>query len=67
MNAKREEFITGYCARSGKTREQAEAFLAVLGSAMSKRFDWPEVPKLSADETAAAVDTFIGSPDEAAR
>jgi len=61
MNPKREQFIADYCAKSGKTREQAEAFLAVLGSAMAKRGIWPEATVLSDDETSEAVGTFIGN------
>lgn len=56
----REDFITDYCAQSGKTREQAEAFLAVLGSGMAKRGIWPEARILTEKETSDAVKTFIG-------
>lgn len=60
----RERAIEGICERTGKTREQAIAFLDVLGSALTKR-GLADAKVLSEDEARAAVDTFIGRDSDA--
>lgn len=57
----REEAIEAVMG-TGKTREQAEAFLDVMGSAFRRR-GWAEGEPLSQDEIGARMDTFMG--DEA--
>lgn len=58
-NEEREAVITAICERTGKTREQAVAFLDVLWSALRRR-GWVEGAPLSQPEVAERVDTFIG-------
>lgn len=50
--SKREQAIRDIMTRTGKTREQVEAFFTILGSAMG----WKQVPD---NEYRAAIDTFI--------
>lgn len=50
--SKREQAIRDIMIRTGKTREQVEAFFTMVGSAMG----WKQVPD---DEYRAAFDTFI--------
>jgi hypothetical protein len=45
--------------RGGKTPEQAEAFLAILGSAWRRR-DWLPGEPLSGEEIRTNLDTFLG-------
>jgi hypothetical protein len=56
--AKREDVITAMIA-TGKTREQAEAFLDILGSALKRR-GWVEGQPLSQGEIKASLDAFLG-------
>ena len=55
----RERAIEGICAKTGKTREQAEAFLDILGSALRRR-GWIDGEPLTQDEIGSKLDTFIG-------
>jgi NADH:ubiquinone oxidoreductase subunit E len=59
VSAEREEAIEGIMAKVGKTREQAEAFLDILGSAMRRR-SWIEGEPLEQSEIGAKLDTFMG-------
>jgi hypothetical protein len=45
----------------GKTREQAEAFLDILGSAFARR-GWVEGEPLGPDAIAERLDTFVTPP-----
>lgn len=58
-HTEREEAIERIMRRTGKTREQAVAFLDVLGSAMTRR-GLANAKVLSEDEIGERVDTFIG-------
>ena len=51
--AKREEHVQAVMDRTGKTREQAEAFFALVAHSMGWR------PRMSDDEFRAAFETFI--------
>ena len=62
MADEREKAIEGICQRTGKTREQAIAFLDVLGSALTKR-GLASAKVITEDETAERVRTFIGKED----
>jgi hypothetical protein len=55
-NEEREQAIARIMAKTGKTREQAEAFLAMVGSAMGWR------PKFTRDELGQRLDTFLAAP-----
>lgn len=46
----------------GKTREQAEAFLDILGSAFRRR-GWAEGEPLNQTEIGDRLDTFIGEQE----
>lgn len=62
-NSEREGVIKAICEGTGKTREQAIAFLDVLGSGLRRR-GWIEGEPMSQDEIAERVDTFMGKvPD----
>ncbi len=64
MNTKREEAIEGIMRSGrGKTREQAIAFLDILGSAFRRRGEIEGEP-LSQDQLAERLDTFIGEDGE---
>lgn len=63
MNAEREKAIEDICRRTGKTREQAIAFLDVLGSGLTKR-GLAGGKVLTEQETAERVSTFIGDAYE---
>lgn len=62
-NPEREKAIDGICRRTGKTREQAIAFLDVLGSGLTKR-GLINAKVLSEDEIAERVHTFLGGSDD---
>lgn len=64
-NPEREKAIEDICQRTGKTREQAIAFLDVLGSGLTKR-GLANAKVLTEDETAKRVETFLGPriPDD---
>ncbi|MGN6653824.1 MAG: hypothetical protein ACTHJ9_00615 [Rhodanobacter sp.] len=55
----REDLIEGICKRTGKTREQAEAFMAVLGSAFARR-GWAEGEPLSEEVVEEKFGVFLG-------
>lgn len=55
-NDEREQAIARIMAKTGKTRVQAEALLALVGSAMGWR------PKLTQDELGHQLDTFLRAP-----
>src|SRR5690348_14055462 len=59
MSDEREKFIASYCARTGKSREQAEAFLDVLGSGLRRRGLIPGEP-LPQSAIKERLDTFMG-------
>lgn len=61
--ALREDAIEAICRRTGKTREQAIAFLDVLGSAFTRR-GLADGRVLSEDEIGERVETFIGKEDQ---
>jgi hypothetical protein len=63
VNEKREKAIKGICERTGKTREQAEAFLDILGSGMRRR-GWIEGEPLTQDEIGERLDTFTDKNGE---
>ena len=65
VHTEREEAIGRIMHRTGKTREQAVAFLDVLGSAMTRR-GLADAPLLSEDEIGERVDTFMGKDDQSA-
>ena len=54
----RESLIEGLVAK-GKTREQAEAFLDIMGSAF-KRKGWAPGEPLKSEEISEKLDIFIG-------
>lgn len=55
----REEAIQAITEKTGKTREQAEAFLDILSSAFRRR-GWSEGEPLSQDEISDRLDKFMG-------
>ena len=59
-NQKREEVIKAICERTGKTREQADALLDILGSAFRRR-GLIEGEPLTDEQTTQRVDTWLGS------
>lgn len=59
-NPQREKAITAICERTGKTREQAVAFLDVLGSALTKR-GMADAKVLTQDEVGERLGTFLGA------
>lgn len=61
MNA-REKAIEGICERTGKTREQAEAFLDILGSGLARR-GWVGGEPLSQEQIGERFDTFMGKEE----
>lgn len=46
----------------GRTREQAEAFLDLMGSALRRR-GWITGEPLSQEQIGERIDTFMGQPD----
>lgn len=56
---KRADAVEAIAEGTGKTAEQAEAFLDILGSAFRRR-GWVEGEPLTEDEIGARLDTFIG-------
>lgn len=58
----RESLIKGLMAR-GKTREQAEAFLDIMGSAFRSK-GWAPGKPLESAEISEKLDVFIGKPGE---
>lgn len=56
-----EDAIVAICERTGKTREQAEAFLTLVGSAFSRR-GWAAAPVLDSGQVREQFDTFLGRP-----
>ncbi|MGW4488414.1 hypothetical protein ACWEOE_31785 [Amycolatopsis sp. NPDC004368] len=60
----REKAIADICARTGKTREQAVAFLDLARSAFARR-GWAEGESLNQDQIGERLATFMGAkPDE---
>jgi hypothetical protein len=57
--SKRDDVVRAICERTGKTPEQAEAFLDILGSGLRRR-GWIEGEPLAQDEIGEKLDTFIG-------
>jgi hypothetical protein len=57
--SERSEAVDAIVKRTGKTPEQAEAFLDIFGSALTRR-GWANGKLLDQDEIADRVDTFIG-------
>jgi hypothetical protein len=57
----REEAIVAIVEK-GKTREQAEAFLAIMGSAFRRR-GWVEGEPLDDDALADQYQAFLGTPE----
>ncbi len=55
----REDAIKAITEKTGKTREQAESVLDLLGSAFRRR-GWAEGEPLSQDQISERFDTFIG-------
>ncbi|MBM4498197.1 hypothetical protein GS982_02335 [Rhodococcus hoagii] len=58
---KREEAIDALTAK-GRTREQAEAFIDLMGSAFRRR-GWAGGEPLSQDQIGERLDTFLGKPE----
>lgn len=56
----REEAIAHIMRRTGKTREQAVAFLDILGSAFRRR-GWAEGEPLDEPQVAERLDIFLGA------
>lgn len=56
---KREALLQDSMARMGKSREQVEAVMDILGSAFRRR-GWVEGEPLSQDEIAERIDTMTG-------
>lgn len=56
----RREMVEAICARTGKTPEQAEAFLDILGSAFRRR-GWADGEPLPEQEIGERLDTFLGA------
>jgi NADH:ubiquinone oxidoreductase subunit E len=54
----RHDAVEAICAKTGKTPEQAEAFLAILGSAFRRR-GWVDGEPLSEQEIGKQVGTFL--------
>jgi hypothetical protein len=54
----RQQAIDAIVAK-GKTPEQAEAFLAILGSAWARR-GWADGEPMGDDEAQAALEVFLG-------
>ena len=52
---------TAAIMNTGKTQDQADAFLAILGSSFARR-GWVEGEPLSQDEIAANLNVFLGEP-----
>lgn len=59
MTDEREAAIQAICERTGKTREQAEAFLDLARSAFARR-GWVESEPLDQDAIGERLDTFLG-------
>ena len=55
----RDEAVEAICAGTGKNREQAEAFLDILGSAFRRRGEVEGEP-LSQEELGERLSTFLG-------
>lgn len=55
----REEAIAAIVA-TGKTREQAEAYLDILGSAFARR-GWVDGEPLAAEQVEQRLNTFLGT------
>ena len=62
---KRDEVVAAICERTGKTPEQAEAFLDVLGSALRRR-GWIPGDPLAQEDIAQKLDTFLDEHKERA-
>ena len=61
----REAAINAITTDTGKTREQAEAFLDIAGSAFRRR-GWAEGEPLSQDEIAERLRRFTGNANDIA-
>lgn len=59
----RADAITAICKRTGKTREQAEAFLDILGSGLRRR-GWIDGEPMSQAEIGNRFGTFMGEREE---
>lgn len=57
--SERDDAIARIMARTGKSREQAGAFLDVLGSAFKRR-GWVEGDPLDREQISEKLDTFLG-------
>ena len=63
MNPEREDAIRALTASGKRTREQAEAFLDIMGSAFRRR-GWAEGQPLSQEQLSERLDAFLGhGPD----
>lgn len=62
-NEARETAIEAIVRDTGDTREQAEAFLDIVGSAFARR-GWIEGEPLSPDEIGERLDIFLGGKGE---
>jgi hypothetical protein len=56
--SERDEAVDAICAKTGKTPEQANAFLDILGSAFRRR-GWSEGEPLSQEEIEERLGTFL--------
>lgn len=60
MATEREEAIARIVARTGKTSDQAEAFLNILGSAFKRR-GWAEGATMTQEMITESLDAFLGA------
>jgi hypothetical protein len=63
MVSERSEAVAAIVAKTGKSAEQAEAFLDLLGSAFARR-GWLDGEPLSQERIAERVDTFLAAAGE---
>lgn len=61
MSKEHEQFIAAMVAK-GKTREQAQAFLDILGSAMKRR-GWIEGEPMDQEQIGDKLNTFMGGAE----
>lgn len=64
MPEAREDVIAAVCAKTGKTREQVEAFLDILGSGLRRRGFANNARLLNEDEIRERLNTFLGQGPE---
>lgn len=63
MTAEWDESVDSLAESTGKSREQAEAFLQLVASAFRRR-GWVEGEPLDQDQIKERLDTFLGNSEE---